>query len=172
MSDFVKTMKALLTRGAKGAARTACCVAKETKFKANEMSELGKKRELLSELGAKVYDLSQNGLVLPAEAAEIVQQLTALDRNLFSLRANHSAEKAAQAQQRAAEKAARAAEKAAAQTAAAIQMSIAPVEVGIPADKPAADTFDSEEAPACPALDIEAVSSEKPADSEIPTLNV
>ncbi len=172
MSEFVKNIKALLTRGVKGVGRTARRVAKETKFKTSEMSELSKRRELINELGAKIYDLAQNGLVLPSEAAEIVQQLTALDQKLFSLRANYSAEKAVEAQRRAAEKAARSAEKAAVQTAAAIQMSTAPVEVSIPDQPTANDTFDAEETPVCPTLDLEAPSSENTADSEIPMLNV
>lgn len=177
MSDFNSKLKDILSSSAKFIGKTADSAAKATKYKMNELSNLSKRRDLISELGAKVFELSNAGLELPADAAEIVKQIVALDVELNALRADHAAQKAAAAEQHAAEKAARAAEKAAAKAAAAVQKGTAPVEIELseteaPADE--AHTVNEEEA--VPTLDVEeatpATADEKPEAPEVPTLNV
>ncbi len=161
MADFSTTFKNVVSKSAKCIGKAANAAVKATKYKLKEMDILGKRRELLKDLGDKVYELTANGLVLPEEAEEIVRQLTEVDAQLNTLRAEHAAHKAAEAEQKAAEKAARAAEQAAAKTAAAIDMCTEPVEAGMPemqtpevaceapvptlhVDVPAADDADAE----------------------------
>ena len=106
---------------------------------------------------------------LPAEVAEIVSQIAALDGDLETLRSTHAAEKAAAAEKHAAEKAARAAEKAAAKAAAAQQAS-APVateqpQEAAPAEAPVMDAETE--------ADEETVCADETDETEdVPTLNV
>ena len=170
MADFMTTIKQSVNRGAKMIARNAKKLAKAAKFKTREMSDLRKRRKLISDLGEMVYNMTNEGLVLPVDAAELVKEITLLDSDLNVLRSDRAAQKAADAQLRAAEKAARAAEKAAAKTAAAIEMSTAPVGVEIPeAEVPAAAPA-AEESEA-PMLDLP-VEVENAEETEVPTLNV
>lgn len=171
MSDFVNTMKELLNRSAKFIGRTFNAAASETKYKANELNLTNKRRELVTELGKKVLELSSAGLVLPAEADEIVHQIVKLDGDLNSLRNEHAAQKAAAAEQHAMEKAARATKKAAAQTAAAIEKSTAAVEVETPAVEvnPEMDQAETE----TPILEVDMEEADKAEiKSDVPTLQV
>lgn len=179
MSDFINTFKNIILRGAKLIGSVAGSVTKDIKFKISEMRELGKRRELISELGAKVYMLSKNGFELPEEGRDLVNQIASLDNDLDVLRTGHAEEKAAAAQQRAAEKAARAAEKAAAKAASAAGKSTYTFEMDFsetetPVAENSAATETTPDAPAVPTLDVEDASSaeEQPADNEIPTLHV
>ncbi len=180
MSDFGLKLKSILTHGAKFVGQTANSAAKATKYKMGELSNLSKRRDLIAELGAKVFELSCNGLELPDAAAAIVKQIVALDGDLQAMRADHAAEKAAAAEKHAAEKAARAAEKAAAKAAAAVEKGAAPVDIELPeveaapleeasvVDQQAVPTLDVE----INAADVSACTGEKSDDSDVPTLNV
>ncbi len=171
MADFTNTVKDVLARSARFIGRTFNTAASETKYKANELSLNNKRRELVAELGKKVLELTANGLELPQEAADIVQQINTLESNLNILRNDHAAQKAAAAEQYAMEKAARATEKAAAKAAAAIEKSTAPVEMNAPVEAVSAEHEDA--APAAPALelDIEAAAEDE-TKTDVPTLNV
>lgn len=170
MSDFSKNLKEVLSRSAKFVGRTTNTLVSATKFKTNELSTMSKRRDLISELGAKVYELSLNGFALPEEASELVKQIAVLDNELVVLRADHAAQKAAAAQQQAEEKAARAAEKAAAKAAEAIEKCTAPVAVAIPETEAVADVTAMPEAEAAPVLDVQQPETDDISDS--PTLNV
>ena len=178
MSLISQKLKSVLLDGAKIVGNAAATAAKNTKYKMNELSNLSKRRELIAELGTKVFELCIGGVELPAEAAEIVKQIIALDGDLEALRADHAAQKAAAAEKHAAEKAARAAEKAAAKAAAAIEKNTVPVEVEPLAAEAPADAVEMTEKAETPVLDVEAAAAEnaeitaKPAENEIPTLNV
>lgn len=170
MADFVTTIKQGVTRCAKMITRNTKKLTKAAKFKTHEMSDLRKRRKLISNLGEVIYKLSNEGLVLPVDAAELVKEITLLDSDLNVLRSDRAAQKAADAQLRAAEKAALAAEKAAAKTAAVIEMSTAPVPVEIPdADIP--ETAPVTEQTEAPVLDLP-VEADSATESEVPTLNV
>lgn len=168
MSDFGVKIKGILSTSAKFVSKTATSAAKATKYKMDELSTLSKRRDLISDLGAKVYELSKSGLELPADAAELVKQIIALEGDLESMRADHAAQKAAAAEQHAAEKAARAAEKAAAKAAAASEQGTTPMEVELPeVQMPAA------EAVVVPTLDVEETAApEEASETDVPTLNV
>ncbi len=168
LKDVFHTSKAFVTRNANKAA-------KATKFKYHEMSNQSKRRDLIRELGEKVFELSKTGAAMPAEVAELIEQINKLEIDLASLRSDRVAEKAAAAEQYSAEKAARAAEKAAAKAAAAIEKSTAPVEINMPeVEAPVAeiDVVVSDEKEAIPTLEVAQEASEQDAPTECPTLNV
>lgn len=174
MANISKEVKDILSRSAKFVDSSARRIAKATKFKASELKTLGKRRDLINDLGSKVYELCKNGLVLPVEAGELVQQIAALDQDLTLLRADRAAQKAADAQQRAAEKASRAAEKAAA----AIEKSCAPVDISMPepeAPEAEIEVTDAVSAPEVPTLNVttdETAVDSDTTENDIPTLNV
>ena len=160
MSDFTITLKKVLTRTARFIGRTAATVAAYTKFKIKELSALSKRRDLIRELGIKVYELAGNGLMLPDEATELVGSVSALDAEVEALRADHAARKAEKAEQAAAEKAARAAAQAAAFEKNAAEQ-VAPSRV--------------DEGATVPEINVPEFSvpdAEDDAQSELPTLNI
>lgn len=173
MADFAATLKNILSKSAKFVGKTANNAAKATKYKLDELGNLSKRRELISELGTRIFE-SRQTIILPEESTEIIRQIESLDGELAVLRADHAAQKAAEAERHAAEKAARAAEKAAAKTAAAIQQSTAPVEVELPTpEMPVAeiDVADTEK-PVAPVLEVNEAPVGEPVESDVPTLNV
>lgn len=170
MADFMTSFKQTVARGAKMVSRNAKKLANAAKYKTHEQSDLRKRRKLISDLGELVYKLSNDGLVLPVDAAELVKEITLLDSGLNLLRSDRAAQKAADAQLRAAEKAALAAEKAAAKTAAAIEKSTAPVQFDIPETAIPAETPIATEAEA-PVLDLQ-VEAETKENTEVPTLDI
>ncbi len=166
MSDFVKKTKDILLKCmnfvvacAKKVAASAKKLMKEVKYKTSEWSDLGKRRELISELGERVYSLSRNGIALPDAVDVLIEQLNLIEKNLDDRRTEHAAEKAAFAEQRAAEKAARAAEKAA-KSAATVTM-------------PAADVPVKPTEPNTPTMEMpEEVADKAASDSEAPKLQL
>lgn len=181
MSDFSNKLKNVLVCSAKFIGKTANTAVKAGKYKMNELTGVSKRRDLINELGSKVFELSQNGLELPSEAAELVRQILVIDGELETLRADHAAQKAAAAEQHAAEKAARAAEKAAAKAAAAIEKSTEPVAVDLPdAEAPTAEieVSSAETTEDVPTLKVDVAAGEssctgeKPAEDSVPTLKV
>ena len=170
MAGFMSALKQTVSRGAKMITRNAKKLTKAAKFKIHEMSDLRKRRKLVSDLGEVVYKMSGDGLILPVDAAELIKEITLLDSDLNVLRSDRAAQKAADAQLRAAEKAAMAAEKAAAKTAAAIEQSTASVQFDIPKSEISAPAS-VEEQPDAPVLDlqIETDSNENP---EVPKLDI
>ena len=92
----------------KAVTRAATTAVDTTRFKMDEMAIQRRRNDVLTELGTKLYDLSQSGTVLPEEAADIVARLQTIDIELETLRTEHNARTLEIAQQAAAEKAARA----------------------------------------------------------------
>lgn len=158
MTDINAKLKNILCTSAKFVGKTADSAAKATKFKMNELTTLGKRRDLISDLGAKVYELSQNGLELPADAMILISQIQILDAELETMRADHAAQKAAA-------KAARAAEKAAAKGNNGTTDST-PLEVELPeAEMP--------DVVVVPTLDVEEAAEEESADDKnVPSLDI
>lgn len=167
MSDWATKMQDLMQCSARLIGKTAKAAAQSTKYKLNEMSAMSKRRELISDLGEKVYTLAQQGAGLPEELKDMIAQINALDTNLDALRADHAAQKAAAAEKDAAEKAERAAQKAAAKAEAAIAKNSEPVEVP-------EVTLEEEAEAAASALDVscDAATEEAESKDDVPTLNV
>ena len=167
MSDWATKMKAAMQCSARFIGKTTKAAAQSTKYKLNEMSAMSKRRELISDLGEKVYALAQQSADLPEELKDIIAQINALDTNLEVLRADHAALKAAAAERAAVEKAERAAQKAAAKAEAVIAKNSEPVEV--PESAP-----EEEVEAAAPVLDVscDAAIEEGESKDDVPTLNV
>ena len=174
MADFATKLKCLFVKSAKVVSRTAKTAAKATKFKVDELSNLGKRRDLINELGEKVVELCHAGLSLPEDAVSIIRQIEALEGELTILRADRAAQKAAAAEQRAVEKAARAAEKAAERSAAAIRQGTAVVEMDISAPEvpPAEINTASAGESDVPVLKVQTEPVASKEDTDIPTLNI
>lgn len=173
MADFSTTMKNVVSVSVKFIVNTAKTAAKAIKFKMDEMSNLSKRRDLIGQLGDKVFELSNKGVQLPDEIIEIVGNIVQLDGELAIMRARRAADKVAAAEQHAAEKAARATEKAAAKSAAVIDKSTQTVEIEVPEAPAAADIEEMEESAAVPVMNIHVEQEENKAEEEtVPTLNV
>ena len=65
---------------------TAGNIASNTRYKVNEMTLLNRRREILSDFGARAYDLWQKGEVFPEELAQQLQELSQVDIQLNALR--------------------------------------------------------------------------------------
>ena len=177
MADFAAALKDRAVRFAKLIGRTAKKTTQAAKYKMDELSNISKHRDLIRELGEKTYELSCSGQQLPAEIAQIVEQITALDADLSTLRADYALKKAEAAEAQAAEKAARAAEKAAAKAEAAISKGAAPVEMAF--ETVTEPVMESEvviaKAPDAPTMDYDAYEAEQAAEAEpqdVPVLKV
>ena len=117
MSDFAETLKGIFSSGIKAVNHAASVVAEATTYKLNEMDNIARRREAISELGEKIYGMYQAGVELPEDALPLLSELSALDEGLSTIRSEHAAKKEADAQQRAADRAARKEERAAAKLA-------------------------------------------------------
>lgn len=169
MSAFFKEAKDILIRFGKFVSSRTGMLVKNVRFKYKEWSELGKRRDLITELGKHVYALSKEGVSLPAETASEIGQLNALDQNLTLLRDAHAADVATFDAQKAAAKAAAAEKKAAAKLAAQAQATSAQAEAPVAHEK----TEPEAPAPQAPTM---AMPEETPAgettDSSAPTLDL
>ncbi len=170
MADFSEMMKSFLNKSGKALGKAAVVAGKglksaaeatgkaantavsATKYKVDELSNSRQRSELIALLGEKVYSLVKDGMQLPEELNDLLNQIAALEQEQDARRAEHQAEKLAAAQAKAEAKAA----KNAAKVDEAIDAGTAPVE------------FDA------PMMDVEsdapAEHTETPAD--VPTLNV
>ncbi len=167
MADMKMTLKNLWTQGVKVVNKAASGLASATRYKMDEMGGVSRRRELIAELGEKVYVLSQTGVELPEEVAPMIKEITDLEANLAELRSDHAAAKAAAAEAAAADKAARAAERAEAKAAAAEAKAAAKAEAEAAA------------AAATPVLDVEpeadngpVYTGEMPDEDDAPTIVV
>lgn len=176
MSDFLNIVKDclivsknFLVHCAKSVAAFAKKLAKDVKFKTGEWSNLSKRRDLVSELGERVYSLSRNGIALPEAVDVLIEQLNSIDKTLDDLREGHAAETTAFAEKRAAEKVARTAEKnvRAANRAAAKAAA---------AEKKEAESLESiqqeADAPQVPTMEMPEEDEKESAESEAPTLEI
>lgn len=118
MANFADTLKDILKDGAKAVSKAAKSVAGATRYKMNEMDNISRRREAISELGEKVFSLYEAGVELPEEIVPLVNEIRALDEGLDTLRSDRATEKANAAEANAAEKAARAQARAEAKAAA------------------------------------------------------
>ena len=125
MADFAEILENIVTSGIRIVNRTANTVTQETRYKLGELDSMSRRREAITELGQKVYDLFQAGVDMPEEALPLLNELRALDEGLTAMRSEHAVQKAAQAEERQAEKATRKEERAAAKAARAAQIAAA-----------------------------------------------
>lgn len=170
VKDSLIVVKDCLIHCAKSVAAFAKKLVKDVKFKTGEWSNLSKRRDLISELGERVYSLSRNGIALPEAVDVLIEQLNTIDRNLDDLREGHAAETTAFAEKRAAEKVARAAEK----TARAANKAAAKAAAAEQKDADFLESIQPEaDAPQAPAMEMpEEEAGKESSDSEVPTLEI
>ncbi len=93
MADLGQSLKNIWMKGMEAIGNTASNIANNTRFKVDEMNMLNRRREILSDFGAKAYALWQKGEkdIFPEELQEQLRELSALDEKLNDLRAERYA---------------------------------------------------------------------------------
>ena len=86
MADFSDKMKKAWLKSMEAIGNTAGNIASNTRYKVNEMTLLNRRREILSDFGARAYDLWQKGEVFPEELAQQLQELSQVDIQFNALR--------------------------------------------------------------------------------------
>lgn len=105
MADFKQTLMGIWNEGVKAVNDIANGVAGATRYKMDELDNVSRRREAITELGEKVYELYQAGVTMPDEVLPLLGEMRALDENLEKMRADHAEQKRASAEQRAQERA-------------------------------------------------------------------
>lgn len=99
MADFSDKMKKAWLKSMEAIGNTAGNIANNTRYKVNEMTLLNRRREILSDFGARAYDLWQKGEVFPEELAKQLEELSQVDIQLNALRMERLAGVSAQDEQ-------------------------------------------------------------------------
>lgn len=86
MADFSDKMKKAWLKSMEAIGNTAGNIASNTRYKVNEMTLLNRRREILSDFGARAYDLWQKGETFPEELARQLEELSQVDTQLNALR--------------------------------------------------------------------------------------
>lgn len=86
MADLSDKMKKAWLKSMEAIGNTASNIANNTRYKVNEMTLLNRRREILSDFGARAYDLWQKGEVFPEELAKQLEELSQVDTQLNALR--------------------------------------------------------------------------------------
>ncbi len=91
MADLGKNLKSIWMKGMEAIGNTASNIASNTKYKVDEMNLLNRRREILSDFGAKAYAMWQKGefLDFPESLKRDLEELTRLDNQLVDMRAEH-----------------------------------------------------------------------------------
>ena len=76
MADFSDKMKKAWLKSMEAIGNTAGNIASNTRYKVNEMTLLNRRREILSDFGARAYDLWQKGETFPEELARQLEELS------------------------------------------------------------------------------------------------
>ena len=86
MAEFGKGLKGSLIKGMEVVGNTANNIANNTKYKLDEMTIINRRREILSDFGAKAYEIWQKGVTFPDVLEDDLQELCELDIRLNELR--------------------------------------------------------------------------------------
>ena len=91
MADLGKNLKSIWMKSMEAIGNTASNIASNTKYKVDEMNLLNRRREILSDFGAKAYAMWQKGEFtgLPDSLKQDLEELTRLDNQLVDMRAEH-----------------------------------------------------------------------------------
>lgn len=165
MADFKETLKGIWTKSVKFVSNAAKTVAGATRYKLDELDNVSRHREAITELGEKVYELYQAGVTMPDEVLPLLSEMRALDENLDKMRADHAEQKKASAEQRAQERA-DAKQKRAEDRAAAKQARMDAAKAAIAEDEPMVADILDEEVVEAPVLEVVADEETKPTDAQ------
>ncbi len=86
MADIGKSFKNAWLRGMEAISNTASSIANNTKYKVDEMNIVNRRREILSDFGARAYELWQKGETFPEPLQELLTELSTLDEQLNAIR--------------------------------------------------------------------------------------
>lgn len=86
MADIGKSFKNAWLRGMEAISNTASSIASNTKYKVDEMNIVNRRREILSDFGARAYELWQKGETFPEPLQELLTELSTLDEQLNAIR--------------------------------------------------------------------------------------
>ena len=101
MADFKETLMGIWTEGVKLVNSAAKNVAGTTRYKLDELDNVSRRREAITELGEKVYELYRAGVEMPEEIQPLLAEMRTLDENLDKMRTDHAEQKKVIADQRA-----------------------------------------------------------------------
>lgn len=86
MADIGKSFKNAWLRGMEAISNTASSIANNTKYKVDEMNIVNRRREILSDFGARAYELWQKGETFPEPLQALLTELSTLDEQLNAIR--------------------------------------------------------------------------------------
>ena len=85
-SDLNNKMKKAWLKSMEAIGNTASNIADNTRYKVNEMNLVNRRREILSDFGARAYALWQKGESFPDELAKQLEELSQVDAQLNAIR--------------------------------------------------------------------------------------
>lgn len=86
MSEFGQNLKNAVMKGIEAIGNTATSLASNTKQKMEEFNLSNQLKDIYSEIGAQVYELSKQGIVFPSELSGKLQLAAETEKTLISLR--------------------------------------------------------------------------------------
>lgn len=86
MAEIKKSLKGIWLKSMEAISNTASNIASNTKYKVDEMTILNRRKEILSDFGAKSYELWQKGEVFPEPLDALMKELSELDESLNAIR--------------------------------------------------------------------------------------
>ncbi len=97
MADIGKTVKSLWTQSVKAVNKAANNLAASTRMKVDEMSSVNRRRDLITEMGEKLYQQWCAGDPAPECFAAQLEEIRAIDERLEEMRAEREAKATAAA---------------------------------------------------------------------------
>ena len=86
MADIGKSLKTAWLKSMEAIGNTASNIANSTRSKLDEMNVVNRRRDILSDFGARAYELWQKGEKFPAELEALLEELSSLDEQLNTIR--------------------------------------------------------------------------------------
>lgn len=88
MADLGQGLKSVLLKGMEAIGKTASNIASNTKYKVDEMNLVNRRREILSDFGARAYEIwLKQEEHFPQELESLLQELAKVDDQLNAMRA-------------------------------------------------------------------------------------
>lgn len=86
MAEIGKSLKGIWLKSMEAISNTASNIASNTKYKVDEMNIVNRRREILSDFGARSYELWQKGEKFPECLEALLKELSELDEALNAIR--------------------------------------------------------------------------------------
>ena len=93
MSETVQNIKNIVLKGIEAIGSKANDLASSTRQKMDIMNLESRKKELISSIGEKIMELSQQGTLFPDEIEDLLNEITGIDEEISALRRNDSKDK-------------------------------------------------------------------------------